>query len=606
MTQQPKSLIDDSDLIKILKINKEAEKWLIPPVKRIPKINNINRIYSEITSINGLDFIDSVLKRLKIKYSTDEDFDRLIPKSGPFIIVANHPWGGVEGMVLLKLICEIRPDFKFQGSFLLHQIKPIEEYIIPVNPFERFKSAKSSYTGLKQSFEHLSEGKCLGIFPAGEVSSFRLRDFKITDRQWQKSSIKFIQKAGVPVIPVYLKGYNSSAFHFLGGIHPLLRTAKLPSEILNKSHKKLKIEIRKPISPKIIKKFTSVSSLTHYLRAKTYTPSDGTIIEKIFKSKPYTKIYPPEEIIDRVEISLLKSDIKKLSKDKILFSQGGFSVFCVTFQDIPNLINEIGRLREITFREIGEGTNKSLDIDKFDLHYNHLLLWDNNKQQLAGSYRIGKGSDILDNFGGKGFYISTLFKIKKDLDPVLRESLELGRSFIVKEYQRLPLSLALLWKGIFILLNKFPSYQYLIGPVSISDDYSSKSKSIIVQYIERNHFDSTFSALCRPRKKFKIPAKMYLSNNIIISGIENSLQAIDLYINDIEKLHSVPVLLKKYLQMNGKVIGFNVDQDFKNCLDALIIVKISDIPVRLLENLSKNLDESQIIDRYKTTPALIG
>ena len=606
MKQQPKNLIDDSDLIQILNINKEAEKWIIPSVKRLLKKNDINRIYSEITSIKGLDFIDSVLNRLKIKYSTDEDFDRLIPKSGPFIIVANHPWGGVEGLVLLKLICEIRPDFKFQGNFLLNQIKPIEEYILPVNPLERFKSAKSSYTGLKRSFEHLSEGKCLGIFPAGEVSSFRLRDFKITDRQWQKSAIKFIQKAGVPVIPVYLKGYNSSAFNFFGCIHPFLRTVKLPSEILNKSHKKLKIEIRKPISPGIIKKFTSVSSLTHYLRAKTYTPSDGIIIEKIFKSKPFNKIYPPEEIIDRVDISLLKSDIKKLSKDNILFSQGGFSVLCVTFQDIPNLINEIGRLREITFREIGEGTNKSLDIDKFDLHYNHLLLWDNNKQQLAGSYRIGKGSDILDNFGRKGFYISTLFKIKKALDPVLKESLELGRSFIVKEYQRLPLSLALLWKGIFMFLNKYPAYQYLIGPVSISNDYSFKSKSMMVQYIKRNHFDTSFSTSCKPRKKFKISPYLYQYNEHIISGIENSLQAIDLYITDIEKMHSIPVLLKKYLQMNGKVIGFNVDPDFKNCLDALIIVKISDIPLRLLENLSKNLDESQIIDRYKITTALSG
>jgi putative hemolysin len=260
---------------------------------------------------------------------------------------------------------------------------------------------------------------------------------------------------------------------------------------------------------------------------------------------------------------------------------------------------EIGRLREVTFRDVGEGTNKSFDLDQFDLHYNHLIIWDNAKKQLAGSYRIGKGKDILSQYGKNGFYISSLFKIKKAFYPVLEEAFELGRSFIVKEYQRQPFSLVLLWKGILCYLMKNPEYSYLIGPVSISNDFSKKSKSLIVQYLRKNHFNLQLSDYIKPRKKFRIHKKLLKDNELLIEGMDKNLKILDLYINEFQPSYSVPVLLKKYLQLNGKIIGFNIDPDFNNCLDGLMVVKIADIPSLILDKLGKELEEYNAKERIK-------
>jgi putative hemolysin len=594
------SLISDTDLRKILKIKDNGGKWFVTVMKHLLRINRLNKIYNENHSLTGLDFVDSMVNKLNLKYSVSEDYKKNIPVTGSFIIIANHPLGGIDGLLLLKIIREIRPDFKIQGNFLLHNIEPLKDLILPVNPFEDFKSARSSYKGTKGAYRHLSNGNSLGIFPAGEVSSYHLKDFNITDRQWQKSSINFIQKAGVLVIPVYFHGYNSTLFYLLGQIHPLLRTAKLPSEILNKGKQNIKIEVRNPISSKTIKSFTTTKSLMHYLRAKTYSLNANLTIETFFKSGKDKKEDSRQNIIEPIDSKLLQLDLKNLNDEYYIFSQGNFSVYCAPFSSIPNVIQEIGRLREITFREVGEGSNKSKDLDQFDIHYNHLIIWDNVKNQIVGSYRIGKGKDILNQYGKNGFYISSLFKIKKRFNPILQKSFELGRSFIVKEYQRQPLPLFMLWKGILWYLMKNPDYQYLIGPVSISNDFSRQSKSLIVQFIKENYFDFSLSTYIKPRKKFRIPKKLLLNNHTILEGINDNIKILDLYINEFQPALSIPVLIKKYLQMNGKIIGFNVDPEFNDCLDSLMIANITDIPFEMLESLAKELEESIVRKRFKT------
>ncbi len=593
------SLINDSDIRRILNIKENHGKWFVTLVKLFLGIEKLNQIYNENYSLSGLEFVDSICSKLKIKHLISEESIKNIPATGPFIIIANHPLGGIDGLLLLKLICEIRPDFKIQGNFLLHQVAPIKDYIIPVNPFEDFKSARSSYSGIKAALRHLKEGKSLGIFPAGEVSSYQYKEFKITDRQWQKSSIRFIQKAGVPVIPVYFHGFNSTLFYLLGQIHPILRTARLPLEIFNKGNQTIKIQIRKPIKPKTIAGFTSLECLTHFLRIKTYSLNKSVKIESFFKLKQTKKEKSKQSLIKPVDIELIKSDLKNLPDECLLFSQGCFSVYCAPFNSILNIIQEIGRLREITFREIGEGTNKSIDLDPFDIYYNHLIIWDNEKKQIVGSYRIGKGKDILNQYGRNGFYISSLFKIKKEFESVLDQSIELGRSFIIKEYQRHPLSLFLLWKGILWYLMKNPDYQYLIGPVSISNDFSRQSKSLIVQFINGNYFDYKLSDYIKPRKKFRISKNVIKTNKVILDGIDKNLKTLDLYINEFQPAMSIPVLLKKYLQINGKIIGFNIDPDFNNCLDGLMLVNVSDIPFEMIDLLGKELESNQVKERFK-------
>jgi putative hemolysin len=591
------SLISDTDVRKILKIKEDEGDWLLASFKFILSIEKLNRLYNESLTLSGLEFIDSVINKLNIHYSVQEEFEKKIPSNGPFIIIANHPLGGIDGLILLNIISRIRPDFKIQGNFLLHQIEPLKDFIIAVNPFETFKSAKSSFKGIKESYSHLREGKPLGIFPAGEVSSYQYKEFRITDRQWQNSSLRFIKNAGVPVIPVCFKGYNSALFYLLGQIHPLLRTAKLPSEIFNKGNQTIEIEIRKPVSAKTITSFPTPDSLTQYLRALTYSLNGTVKAETFFKFNFAREKALKHPLIDPIDINLIESDLKNLEKDHLLFRQGSFSVYCTPFNKIPNIIRELGRLREITFRAAGEGTNKKLDLDPYDIYYNHLIIWDNLKNQIAGAYRIGKGKDILNQYGTKGFYISSLFKIKNDFDRILGSSFELGRSFIIKEYQRHPLVLFLLWKGILWYLMKNPDYKYLIGPVSISNDYSKQSKSLIVQFINKNYSDYKLSTYVNPRKKFKISKKMVKKNNVILEGVENNIKTLDLYINEFQPNLSTPVLLKKYLQVNGKIIGFNLDPDFNNCLDGLMIVHVSDIPSEMLQNLSKETNVSKIMNR---------
>lgn len=594
------SLINDTDLRKILKIKDDEGEWLVTSFKFFFGIDKLNQLYNENLTLSGLDFIDSVINKLGIRYTVPEEFEKRIPVKGPFIITANHPLGGLDGLLLLRLICRIRPDFKLQGNFLVQHIEAIKDFILPVNPFENYKSAHSSYKGIKGAYQHLKEGGSLGIFPAGEVSSYQFKEFKITDRQWQKSSIRFIKTAGVPVIPVYFHGFNSTLFYLLGQIHPLLRTAKLPSEILNKSKQNIEIEIRKPIPAKTLTAFSTLTGLSHYLRAKTYSLSKTLKTEKFFQTEHTLKEKAKEQIIDQVDPALILCDLAKLDEEFFLFSNGSFSVYCAPFSSIPNIIKEIGRLREITFREVGEGTNKSIDLDQYDLYYNHLITWDNINKRIAGSYRIGKGKDIMDQYGSKGFYTSSLFRIKKGFSKVLEKSLELGRSFIVKEYQRHPLALFSLWKGILWYLMKNPDYRYLTGPVSISNDFSRRSKSLIVQFMKENYFDYSLSVYIKPRKKFKIPNKISHRNRNILNSIEDNLKTLDLYINELQPTLSMPVLMKKYLQMNGKIIGFNIDPDFNDCLDGLMLVNIADIPFEMLDNMAKELEESSVRERFKT------
>jgi putative hemolysin len=295
------SLINDTDIRRIFKIKENEGQWFVNSIKYFLGIERLNQIYKENSSHSGLDFVDHAINKLKIKYSLSEESDKIIPREGPFIIIANHPLGGIEGLLLLKIICKIRPDFKLQGNFLVQYIEEIKDFILPVNPFENFKSVHSSYKGIKGAYKHLKEGNSLGIFPAGEVSSYHLKDFKITDGQWQKSSIRFILTAGVPVIPVYFHGFNSTMFYLLGKIHPLLRTAKLPSEILNKSNQTITIEIRKPIQVKTLNSFTGITSLSYYLRAKTYSINEPLKIEDFFDSRHINNEKSKQKIVDPID-----------------------------------------------------------------------------------------------------------------------------------------------------------------------------------------------------------------------------------------------------------------------------------------------------------------
>jgi putative hemolysin len=598
-------LVSSKDISKAIHLNKFGGEVVVKFLMQLLKFNKLNNLYSQTRDKNGVDFINSVIDQLEFNYEVSKEDLKKIPEDKPFIVVANHPFGGIDALILSKIFLEIRPDFKAMGNFLLQKIDPIKDLILPVNPFEYQKGGRSSFAGIKNALVHLENGCPLGIFPAGEVSSYQHDSGIIQDREWQHSILKFIKRAGVPIVPVYFHGTNSRFFHLLGQIHPVLRTAKLPSELFNKKNKTIQIRIGSPIPVKEQSEFTDISHFGRYLRARTYALGTSLEAKKFYLPSFYPKVKKAEPIAKPVETELLVNEIKGLIEKYPLFDNKNYKVFCAPSTEMPFTLHEIGRLREITFREVGEGTNRSMDIDEYDFYYNQLVIWDEDENKIVGAYRIGKGKDILALYGMNGFYLSSLFKIQKSFAPYFNESMELGRSFIVKEYQRKPLPLFLLWKGLLFFLLKNTDYRYLIGPVSISNDFSKFSKSLIVEFVKKHHYNLDLAKFIKPRKKFVVEESKGVDRGLLTDAENGDVSKLDKLIFDIESTYKFPILLKKYLQLNAKIIGFNIDPQFNDALDGLLMLDIFDVPQSFLKALSKELNDESILERFSFPTSLL-
>ncbi len=558
------------------------------------QLNKVNKIYSESLGKNNEGFVEAILKNLGISIQIAEQDLEKIPLTGSFITISNHPFGGIDGLILLHILLKRRPDYKVIANFLLKKIEPISEFILPVNPFE--ERNENSLSGIKAALQTLKNGNPIGIFPAGEVSSIQPKQ-GITDKNWSSGAIKLIKKAQVPVLPIYFEGNNSLTFHLLGLINPKLRTAKLPSEVFNKKNKVITVRIGNIIGVEDQNACENTYELTNYLRSRTYAL-------KYLNTVDLTKYYFPKQTIKKEIIAdekaahVLLKEINGLNKSDLLFESETFQLFCTDAKRIPNILHEIARLREITFREVGEGTNKALDIDKYDYYYHHLFMWDKRAQKLVGAYRIGKGAEILSKHGKKGFYVNSLFKLKKELVPTLNQSIELGRSFIIKEYQRQPQPLFLLWKGILYFLIKNPNYRYLIGPVSISNDFTSVSKSLIIEFIKLNYFDNKIAKHIKPRKSYKVKVKEFNIQELV-NFTKHDINKLDKMICDLEpdKVR-IPVLIKKYIKQNAKIVGFNVDPRFNNALDGLVFLDLLEVPKLTIHQLAKEFNDDTIIDLF--------
>lgn len=582
-------VITTEEFAKATKIDKLRMPGLAALLMELMKINQVNKLFAQAQPKQGPEFVDAILEGCGITIEFDEKELKNIPANGSFVAIANHPYGGIEGMVLLKILCMVRPDAKLMANFLLKKIPNLSDYFIAVNPFENVEHS-SSISGLKNTLELLANGTPIGIFPAGEVSTYKVDKHQITDRLWHPVVGKIIAKAKVPVVPIYFHGNNGLLFNLLSLIHPALRTAKLPSELFNKHGHTIKLRIGKPINIEDIPDYNNSTKLLNFLRARTYALGTGLEEEKkLFNPSNIFKIKKrAEEIVSAIPSDILDKEVSTLRDEYKIWTEKNYEVYIVPTSRIPNVIREIGRLREVTFREIGEGTNKATDLDEYDIYYHHLFIWDFEAKMIVGAYRIGLGDEIFYSIGKKGFYISSVFKIKSQFTPVLKKSIELGRSWIRKEYQQKPLPLFLLWKGILKYLIDNPRYQYLIGPVSISNSFSKFSKSLIVEYINRNHFDHEMAQYVKPRKKFKVDFSS-IDSDLLITG-DDTLKSLDNLISEVESRNmKVPVLLRQYIALNAKIICFNIDPKFSDCLDGFLVLDLELVPQDILDKLGKNL-----------------
>ena len=550
--------------------------WLL---MKALKISTLNKIYDRNKHLSDLEFLNAILDEFQIKFEIPEEDLKRLPKEGAYITVSNHPLGGIDGILLLKLMLEREPNFRIIANFLLHRIEPMKPYIMPVNPFETHKDAKSSVIGIKETLRHLSDGKPLGMFPAGEVSTYK--DGKlVVDKTWEEGAIKVIRKAQVPVVPIYFHAKNSRFFYFLSKISDTLRTAKLPSELLTQKDRVIKVRIGKPISVAEQNEHTTIEEYSEFLRRKTYMLANSFNVESKLLTVPNLKLPKSQKQIvkpanhDKIveEIELIKKEDYRMLQSK------NYSVFLVKANKIPNILHEIGRLREITFREVGEGTNESIDIDKYDDYYHHMFLWDDDAEQIAGAYRMGLGSEIFPKYGIEGFYLHELFRFESELDDMMEKSIEMGRAFIRKEYQLKPMPLFLLWKGIVHTTLRFPEHKYLIGGVSISNQFTEFSKSLMIEFMKSHYYDPYVAQYIHAKKDFKVKLKD-ADKDFVFNEAEADLNKFDKIIDEIEPgILRLPVLIKKYIKQNARVIAFNVDPKFNNAIDGLMYIRIADLP----------------------------
>lgn len=561
------------------------------------RFDKLNRVYNKIGHKKGLDFVDELLAILSINYAFDSEvLLKRIPKSGPCILVSNHPFGGLESILLIKILSPLRTDIKIVSTQLLQKIDPISDFFLEEDPFRKTADKRAIAIGQEQASEHLGNGGILCVFPAGDVSQFD--DYMVlSDKQWQYSALKFIKQQKVPVVPVHFQGNNSKLFYLLGSINSSLGQMKLPTEILHQRKKAVKIRIGHSISVPEQDRFSDIYQYGRFLRARTYCLSSKIEVRKFFN---YTlrRQQKVEPVAEALPIEIIRKELNGLTSESLLFKLKNYTIYCAPSKEIPNILLEIGRLREITFRQVGEGTNRSIDLDEFDLYYHQMFIWDTETEMIVGAYRIGKGTEIIHKYGIRGFYVQSLFKLKDELQDMLKQTMELGRSFIVKDYQKKPIPLFLLWKGILYFILKNPEYRYLMGPVSISDDYSATSKEMIIRFIMTHHFDWKLARSITPRNAYKFKT-VDQNLNVLMETMDADINSLDKFIGDVDEMNSgLPVLLKKYIKLNAKIIGFNVDPKFNNCLDGLMALDLCDIPQNTIESLSKESNDGSILQQF--------
>ena len=537
------------------------------------KLGKINRLFDGAADYQNREFADHLLENMNVNIKVDPEQLASIPKEGGFVVVSNHPFGGIEGVMLLSAIAKVRPDFKIMANFILSHIPNLKDCFFSVNPFEKNPEWKSSVGGIKGAIQHLAAGHGLGVFPAGEVSRYHGHDFP-EDLPWAPSIARIIKNANVPVIPVFWEGRNSKLFYAVDRIHPMLGTARLTRELANKHDQTIVFQVGKPIAPAEIATYEKPVDLAAYLRSRSYALEAN--IKKEQAPTVNEKWAPVEPPRDR---QLLIQELEAIRDKGLLFSASTYECYLANYDEIPNLMHELGRLREEAFRFIGEGTGKSLDTDEFDPHYKHLILWDNKKQQVVGAYRLGFGNEIMKTKGIKGFYVSTLFGFEDRFGETLTKTIELGRSFVTVEYQREVLPLVLLLRGLAVVVIKNPDIKHFIGPVSISSWYPKFYQSMIVRYVTEKHpVNTDLANVASPTTPFT-PDFLKVDADVLMGQNMDSIDRFDKFMFRLSNgEYRLPTLFKKYLKLNAKFLCFNVDPDFNDTLDALLFLTFTDFP----------------------------
>lgn len=570
------------------KVLAQAASIAISAIEKLSGLSELACVYDDASAAPpDKSWVERVLARVGVDYQMLPEDCSEIPRQGPAIVVANHPFGGIEGLLFVALLRRFRPDVKILANYLLHRIPELRDSFIFVDPFASRTATRKNLVPLREAISWVTNGGLLAVFPSGTVSHFQWKRGRVTDPEWSPVIARLIRIAKAPVVPAYFNGSNGILFQLSGMLHPLLRTMQLPRELVNKRGKTITLQVGSQIPFKKIEKFSTDEDLLSYLRLRTYILSSRedrprrSYLPRRARKNSSSRVM--EAVVAAVPQELLSKEVESLPAQQLLVDSGEYGVFFAKAQQIPNLLFEIGRLRELTFRAVNEGTGRSIDLDRFDNYYIHLFTWNRVKKEVVGAYRLVDANMVLRTYGVKGLYTHTLFAYNSRLLEQMGHSLELGRSFVRTEYQRNFNSLHLLWKGIAHYVVRYPHYHGLFGTVSISSDYDAVSRYLIVSFLRENKYIPELARLIRARNPLRSTAARH------IDVTEGSFVAKD--ISDVSELvteielneKSVPVLLRQYLRLGGKLLGFNIDKGFGDVLDGLIYIDMRETDSKILE-----------------------
>ena len=616
-----KVLISKDGLRKALGLKGLVGKCVAGALYGVLGIGRLNKVYPYVADLEGPEFSEEVLRRFGISYEIPPEQLANIPAEGGFLTVSNHPFGGADGLILNAIINPRRPDFKILTTFLLAQVPNLTKWFIPVDNFST--GGAKSITGIRTALGHIGSGASLGLFPTGEVSTWQKKERRtavgpsalrqaqgpgnkaqepikgmvIEDKPWPDNILKLIKNSGLPVVPIYFDGTDSLLFHILGKIHPRLRTIRLVHELTNKRGMTVKVRIGKAIPAAEIAAL-SIPTLKEYLRNRTYA-LEAQVLQQggrpTVGERSRTTAQGPEKaqgpIAEPVDPKIIRSQMEGL-KDKEIFQSRDYKAYLIDATDAPDAMRELYRLREETFRQIGEGTGEPQDTDSYDAYYKHLILWSVPNGEIVGSYRFGYGSSIIPEKGKEGLYTSSQVNFGPEADRILPHSMELGRSFVAPKYQKEVLPLKLLLAGLAVALAKDPASTFMIGTVTISDALPDLYKSLAFHYIERDFKLPEAVRFAGPTHPFR-PDFIRVNPEGLLSGVpKGDIDAFDrLLVSISEGKSRLPVLFRKYFSCGAKVACFNVDPLFGNCLDAMIVLKASDFPSRMLRSVVRPLPQ---------------
>ncbi len=511
------------------------------------------------------EFAHETLNLLDITLQHEGESLDVLAEPGPALVFANHPFGGIEGVMLAALCGSLRADFKLLANEMLTRIPELAPMIIPVDVSG--KSQRQNMQAVRTALRHMDNGGALGIFPSGVVAHWDMRSKAVIEPIWQSLCGRLAKNAQVKAIPLFFKGQNSFIFHAMGCIHPMLRTLLLPRELWKKRHSTLSYVVGKSIDSGLLASLPSDAARTAHMRVRCEQLG-------VPKASPEAKVWPvpvakpcPEEV--------LRAEAKNFLQRDTLATEGRYAVFALRGAESELILQEIGRLREETFRLVGEGSGHERDLDIFDADYTHLVLWDVEKEALAGAYRVRCFNPDEAHESEKKLYLTTLFDIEKPFYEQCQRSMELGRAFVKLEYQRDYVPLMLLWKGIGRMIAR-NQLRTLFGPCSMGLGYAEASAEVLRQVLEQNHWDADLSVYTKGKRT---PHPFSGLNVPQVQGLD--YKACNRVVKDIEGDKGLPILFKHYLQLGGRIAAFHEDKDF-GTLDALLVVDLAHTPKKVL------------------------